>query len=379
MQQNDPAQTRSPSVGRYFLVALLIILAVIFFTMVQYFILPIVLAAVFAGLFYPLYKKLLKPFRGNRSVTSLVTCFILILLLLIPIYVIADLVANEAIKLYQTAEDGIRDIIRDIEEGESQLKDFFSSLPLVQRFNIDAIDWQGAIEEIVKTSASLLASVINKASRETFMFFANIFITFFAMFYFFRDGEMIVKRLKYLSPLDEKYEDEIISKFISVSRATIKGNLVLAIIKGTMGGITFWIFGVTSPILWGVIMIILSIIPLVGAWMVMYPVGIIMILTGDVWQGIAIILIAAIPIGNIDNILFPKLVGHDTGMHELIIFISMLGGLSVFGIMGLVVGPIIAAMFIAILDVYSIEFRQDLENKSPKVITSPEQEGSAPQ
>ncbi len=379
MQQNDTAGNRSPSVGRYFLIALLIILAVIFFTMVQYFILPIVLAAVFAGLFYPLYKKLLKPFRGNRSVTSLVTCFILILLLLIPTYVIADLVANEAIKLYQTAEDGIRDIIRDIEEGESQLKNFFTSLPLIQRFNIDAIDWQGAIEEIVKTSASLLASVINKASRETFMFFANIFITFFAMFYFFRDGEMIVKRLKYLSPLDEQYEDEIIRKFISVSRATIKGNLVLAIIKGTMGGITFWIFGVTSPILWGVIMIILSIIPLVGAWLIMYPVGIIMILTGDVWQGIAIILIAAIPIGNIDNILFPKLVGHDTGMHELIIFISMLGGLSIFGIMGLVVGPIIAAMFITILDVYSIEFRQDLENKSAKVITSPEQEGSTPQ
>ncbi len=379
MQQNDTAGNRSPSVGRYFLIALLIILAVIFFTMVQYFILPIVLAAVFAGLFYPLYKKLLKPFRGNRSVTSLVTCFILILLLLIPTYVIADLVANEAIKLYQTAEDGIRDIIRDIEEGESQLKNFFTSLPLIQRFNIDAIDWQGAIEEIVKTSASLLASVINKASRETFMFFANIFITFFAMFYFFRDGEMIVKRLKYLSPLDEQYEDEIIRKFISVSRATIKGNLVLAIIKGTMGGITVWIFGVTSPILWGVIMIILSIIPLVGAWLIMYPVGIIMILTGDVWQGIAIILIAAIPIGNIDNILFPKLVGHDTGMHELIIFISMLGGLSIFGIMGLVVGPIIAAMFITILDVYSIEFRQDLENKSAKVITSPEQEGSTPQ
>ncbi len=379
MQQNDTAGNRSPSVGRYFLIALLIILAVIFFTMVQYFILPIVLAAVFAGLFYPLYKKLLKPFRGNRSVASLVTCFILILLLLIPTYVIADLVANEAIKLYQTAEDGIRDIIRDIEEGESQLKNFFTSLPLIQRFNIDAIDWQGAIEEIVKTSASLLASVINKASRETFMFFANIFITFFSMFYFFRDGEMIVKRLKYLSPLDEQYEDEIIRKFISVSRATIKGNLVLAIIKGTMGGITFWIFGVTSPILWGVIMIILSIIPLVGAWLIMYPVGIIMILTGDVWQGIAIILIAAIPIGNIDNILFPKLVGHDTGMHELIIFISMLGGLSIFGIMGLVVGPIIAAMFITILDVYSIEFRQDLENKSAKVITSPEQEGSTPQ
>jgi predicted PurR-regulated permease PerM len=191
------------------------------------------------------------------------------------------------------------------------------------------------------------------------------------MFYFFRDGEKIVERIKYLSPLDERYEDQILNRFLSVSRATIKGTLVLAIIKGTMGGITFWIFGVTSPILWGVIMVLLSIIPLVGAWLVMYPAGIILILTGDVWQGIAIILIAAIPIGNIDNILMPKLVGRDTGMHELLVFISTLGGLSVFGIMGFLIGPIIAAMFVTILDVYSVEFRQHLEPR-PSVISNPD-------
>lgn len=190
------------------------------------------------------------------------------------------------------------------------------------------------------------------------------FITFFAMFYFFRDGESIVNRLKFLSPLDERYEDQIINRFLSVSRATIKGTLVLAIIKGAMGGITFWIFGVPSPVLWGVIMVLLSIIPLVGGWLVMYPAGIILIVTGDVWQGIAIILIAAIPIGNIDNFLMPKLVGRDTGMHELMVFISTIGGLSVFGIMGFVIGPIIAAMFLTILDVYSVEFRQHLESNS---------------
>lgn len=355
------SSSQSP-VGRYFLIALLVILFVVFISMIHFFILPIILAAVFSGLFYPLYGRIKKLLWNRSSAASLVTCLILILLLLIPAYVIADLVAREAIALYQAAEAGFRGIVGGADDDAFKWFEDLFEAELLKRLGLGNIDWQSSFEEIIKSSASILASVINKATRETFLFVTNIFITFFAMFFFFRDGEYIVQRLKYLSPLDEKYEDEIIRRFLSVSRATIKGTLVLAIIKGTMGGLTFWIFGVTSPVLWGVIMVILSIIPLVGAWLVMYPAGIIMILTGDVWQGVAVILIAAIPIGNIDNILLPKLVGRDTGMHELLVFISTLGGLSVFGIMGFVIGPIIAAMFMTILDVYSVEFRQHLES-----------------
>jgi predicted PurR-regulated permease PerM len=366
--KKDPS--KSHTVGRYFLVGMLLVLAVVFLNMVQFFLLPIVLAAVFAGLFYPVFRKLLVVFRQRRSLTSLVTCLLLMLLLLIPAYIVADLVASEAIDLYETAEQGVREFVQTVERGESRLLEAIRNASLYRRLGLEGYDWQASLEEIVKSSASSLASVINKASRETFLFFTNIFITFFAMFYFFRDGDWIVKRIKYLSPLDERYEDEIIRRFLSVSRATIKGTLVIAIIKGAMGGLTFWAFGVTSPVLWGVVMVILSIIPLVGAWLVMYPVGFIMILTGAVWEGLAIIFIATVPIGNIDNILLPRLVGRDAGMHELLVFISTIGGLSVFGIMGFVIGPIIAAMFMTILDVYSIEFRQHLEKK-PAVITAP--------
>jgi predicted PurR-regulated permease PerM len=168
--------------------------------------------------------------------------------------------------------------------------------------------------------------------------------------------------LKYLSPLPEEYENELIKRFFTVSRATLKGTLLIGLLKGALGALTFWIFGIRSPILWGTVMVILSVIPMVGAWLVMYPAAIILIIIGQVWQGIAIFLIAAIIIGNIDNVLGPKLVARDAGMHDLLIFFSTLGGISVFGMMGFIIGPIIAALFLTILDVYAIEFRLQLDS-----------------
>jgi predicted PurR-regulated permease PerM len=352
---------RRERMARYFLLIVLVITAVFFVNMIKFFLLPVFLAVVFTGLFYPFYRLILKATRNRKSISAFLCCFIIILGLLVPVYVIGDLVAREAIELYESAEDGVREFIRSIESGDAR---WFASLldsRIVGLLGLDRINWQATIEDIIKNSASMLGSVINKATRETFILVVHVFILLFAMFYFFRDGESILKRLKYLSPLDERYEDEFINKFGSMSRATIKGVLVIAIIKGVLGGLTFWIFGITGPILWGVVMVILSIIPLVGVWLVMIPAGIVMMVMGDVWQGITIILIGVVFIGNIDNVLNPILVGRDTGMHELLIFLSTIGGLSVFGIMGFLVGPMIASMLVTLLHVYSIEFKEQLE------------------
>jgi predicted PurR-regulated permease PerM len=142
---------------------------------------------------------------------------------------------------------------------------------------------------------------------------------------------------------------------------SFKGTLLIGVLKGGLGALTFWIFGISSPVLWGVVMVILSVIPMVGAWLVMYPAAIIMMMAGQIWQGIAVFLIAAIIIGNIDNVLMPRLVGREAGMHDLLIFFSTLGGIYVFGLMGFIAGPLLAALFVTILDIYSIEFRAQLE------------------
>ena len=213
------------------------------------------------------------------------------------------------------------------------------------------------MQDSAKAIGKILGSVINKTSKGTLQFFTTLFITFFTMFYFFRDGDRLVERLKYLSPLNDRYEKVLFDQFFSISRATIKGTLLIGLVQGTLGGLTLWIFDFSSPILWGVVMTLLSVIPMVGSWLVMYPAAIFSLITGNIFTGIAIFLISILIISSVDNVLRPWLVGRDSGMHDLMIFFSTLGGISLFGVMGFILGPIIAALFLAILDLYSTEIK----------------------
>jgi predicted PurR-regulated permease PerM len=369
----SPDQTQSPplsdselrlykikaeKLSRYFLLVVLVGITVIFFNMIKIFFVPVVLAAVFVGLFQPFYKWMLKLLHHRKGLSSFVCCLVLLLALLIPAYIIANLVSREAISFYHSAEQNVQEII---DQGDRGLLGRIKEHKLVKQLGLDQKNWETTFQEIAKTTAGLLGTVINKASKGTFQFVVNIFLIFFAMFYFFRDGDRLIPKLKYLSPLSERYEEKLIAQFLSVSRATIKGTLLIGLIKGFLGGLTFWIFGVGSPIIWGVVMVLLSIIPMVGAWLVMYPAAIVLMLTGQVWQGILLFIIAGVIIGNIDNILIPRFVGREAGMHDLMVFFSTLGGISIFGVMGFIIGPIIAALFLSILDVYSIEFKQQLD------------------
>ena len=344
--------------SRYFLLVVLIGIGIVFFNMLKIFLIPIILAAVFVVLFYPLYGWLLKVFRNRKSLSSLVCCLLLLVGLLMPVFLIANLVSGEAINFYQNAEQKVEELIQ---QGNASLLKNIKEHELIKKLHLDKIDWQASIQESAKAAAKLLATAINKASKGTFQLLVNLFLTFFAMYYFFRDGDKLIQRLKYLSPLADKYKEELFIRFISVSRATIKGTVVVGLIKGFIGGLTFWIFGISSPILWGVVMAILSIISMLGAWLVMYPAAVIMLVMGHIWQGIALFLISTLIISSIDNILQPRLVSRSSGLHDLLIFFSTLGGISMFGVMGFIVGPIIAALFVSILDVYSIEFKSHLD------------------
>ncbi len=355
---NALKRLKAEKFSRYFLLVVLIGIGIVFFNMIKIFLIPTILAAVFVALFYPLYGWLLKVFRNNKSLSSLVCCFILLLGLITPVSIVANLVSGEAISLYQTVEQKVQEIIQ---KGDERVLKNIKEYKWVKKLHLNEIDWQSSLQESAQAGAKLLATVINKASKGTFQVLANLFLTFFAMFYFFRDGDKLIQRLKYLSPLADKYKEELFIRFISVSRATIKGTVVVGLIKGFIGGLTFWIFGISSPILWGVVMAILSIIPMLGAWLVMYPAAVILLLLGHIWQGIALFLISTLIISSVDNILQPRLVGRSTGLHDLLIFFSTLGGISMFGVMGFIVGPIIAALFISILDVYGIEFKSQLD------------------
>lgn len=346
---------RAEKFARYSLLVIVLFTGVVFFNMVKVFFVPVILAAVFAGLFYPFYEWLVKLARGRRAISAFFCCLALSLGVLLPAYGVANLVAREALRLYQAAETkGLRAV-------EADFQSFVQRHPVLQSLRLEKLPLQATVEQALKKAADLLATGVNHASRETFELVANFFLTFFTMFYFFRDGPVLVQRLKYFSPLADRYEEDLIRRFLAVSRATLKGTLLVALIKGMLGGLTFWAFGLEAPVMWGVVMVFLSVLPVVGAWLVMYPAAAILLLGGHVWAGVGIFLIAAFIVGSIDNVLQPILVGRDSGMHELLVFFSMLGGIGVFGVMGFLVGPAIAALFHTLLDIYGTEFNKQLD------------------
>jgi predicted PurR-regulated permease PerM len=347
--------------SRYFFVAILLGTAVVFFRMVQVFFMPVVLAAVFATLFYPLYQRILRAFWGRRTLAAFCCCLLLLLLLVAPLYMVANLVTHEAIDFYRGAQQNLGNLSQRIQEPLLRLR----AMPMVRDLKLDQIDWHATLQNVASSAGSLAASLINKTSRGTIEIVVLLVLTLFTMFYFFRDGRDLLRRVNFLIPLRREHKKAIAIRFSTVARATVKGTLVIALVQGTLSGLTLWIFGVGSPFLWGVVATFSAVLPMVGSWLVLYPAAFYQIATGHVWQGLGILLVTVIVIVNVDNLIRPRLVGQETGMHDLMVFFSTLGGISMFGPMGFIVGPMVAALFLSLLDIYSVEFRDDLDGTPP--------------
>ena len=350
---------RMKGINRAAILGLLALLAIAIFPIAKIFFVPVVLAASFATLLYPLYRTLLKVFRNQRGVSAFVCCLIILLCLVTPTYVVLQLVVGQGIDLYQTAQPTIRDVMA--KGGQSDIVQHVRNFPLVRKLQLSSIDFSVPINEGIKAIAALSTKAFNRTSSSVLEIVFTLFVMFFTMFYFFMDGERLLKRLKYLSPMRDDYEDMIFARFLLISRATVFGTVIIGLTQGTIGAIALLVFGVKLWLLWGFIMIILSLIPFMGAWIILLPAGIMQIILGHHWQGIGIILTSLLFVSTIDNILRPRLVGQGAKLHDLVIFFSSLGGIAVFGVMGFIVGPVIAALFVAVLDIYSREFEQQLK------------------
>ncbi|MBD3317550.1 MAG: AI-2E family transporter [Chitinivibrionales bacterium] len=360
--EKRPEETISKRLNRRTLLAMLLLLGASLVPIMRFFVVPVVMAATLAALFYPLYRLIRKGFRGRRALSSLACCGLLLLCLLAPTYLLVHVVTLQTIDLYKTVVPKVREAI---EKGETDFlnDNFINRIRRSRAFRllrVDRIDWQTVIQESAKALGKAGTIIINKTSSGLFGLVGKLAIVLFSMFYFFMDGESIVGHLRYLSPLRRNYEDMILDRFLLISRATLKGTLVIGLIQGSLGGLTLLIAGVNTWLLWGFIMVILSVIPIAGAFLVMVPASIIQFLMGNIWQGIFIFIANTVVISNIDNLIRPRLVGRGAKMHDLLIFTSTIGGIAVFGIMGFVVGPVIAALFVTVLDIYALEYHREL-------------------
>ncbi len=341
----------------YFFFTLLIGVSALGFMLIKPFVGAIFIAALIAVIFSRPYNFLLKKIH-SAPVTSAIMLVIVMITLFIPILFIGGLVFNEMSNIViESSVDS-----SNIQLFIQKFTDMFIQGPLANsllnsiKTYIHGPEFSNAIKDIANTSVVFIQTIYKSIVNSSI----SIFVMFFSLFYFFIDGKKFVKYVMYLSPMKDIHEQKLINEFISMTRATLKGTVVIGSIQGIIGGIAFGVAGVASPVLWMIIMIVLGIIPAIGAGLIIFPAAVVMLILGNVWQGI-FLFVTGFFVSTIDNFLRPKLVGRDTQMHSLVVFFATIGGLKLFGLMGFIFGPIIAALMIAMWKIYAWEFKEQLQ------------------
>ena len=310
-------------------------------------------AMVLAILFSPLYSRLTRAMNGRRTLAALVTLTIILVMVILPSVLITSMLLQEGVSVYARVKSGELNFGRYLQVTMSALPAW--AMGLLDRAGLSDV---AAVQE--RLSAGLMRSLqfvgahaVN-VGQNTFDFIVDFFIMLYLLFFLLRDGAQLVRRMSDAVPLQDDLQHNLSSKFTNVVRATVKGNIVIAIVQGALGGFIFWILGIHAALFWAVVMAFLSLLPAVGTALVWVPVAIYFLVTGATGAGVILIAYGVLVIGLVDNVARPILVGKDTKLPDYVVLISTLGGLAVFGLNGFVIGPLIAATFIAVWDVVAI-------------------------
>ncbi len=345
---------------RVFVIVLITGISLLFGTMIWPFLKPLFLAAILSGFLYPVYRSLRKLFRGNKAAASVTTILLLMVLIMGPLSAFIGLVAKQAVDISSRGIPWFRGRIESGSLSEYRDKLYAKLPPFIQ----EQLPEQGELLDMLGGTIQTIGNfLLNSASQLTAGaagFFLAVFVMLYAMFYFLMEGPRILDRILYLMPLKPDEEQRMLDRFLSVTRATLKGTLIIAVVQGLLGGIGFAIVGIQGAAFWGTIMGILSLIPVVGTPLVWIPGAIVLLINGQIWSGIFLLVWGGAIVSSVDNILRPILVGQDTKMPDLLILIGTLGGLYVFGALGILVGPIVCGLFLTGLEIYAATFQQAL-------------------
>ncbi|MGV8804548.1 MAG: AI-2E family transporter [Polaromonas sp.] len=319
--------------------------------------------SVFAFMFTPLYRRLLNALRTKDTWAALLTLLVILLLVILPIALISALLMQEANAVYAR-----------IQSGELRITVYFQqiydALPVwvTELLNRSGLSNLSLVQEKLSSSlakgSQFLATQVLSIGQNTFDFLVGFSVMLYLMFFLLRDGAALCRRIGQAVPLNSEIKHNLASKFATVIWATVKGNIVIAVLQGALGGMAFWTLGIHAPILWGTVMAFLSLLPAVGAALVWLPVAIYFLVTGAVLKGVMLIVFGVMVVGLVDNVLRPVLVGKDTRMPDYVVLISTLGGMAIFGLNGFVIGPVVAAMFMAAWDIFS-KARQEADVQKP--------------
>jgi predicted PurR-regulated permease PerM len=370
-------RTHSPALQARSLVWLVLFVSLAFASILLPFYGAVLWAAIIAIVFAPLYRWLLRRMRGRETWAALATLGIVTVIVILPLLGLTGSLLKEG-----------ANVVARIQSGELNFAQFFdrivaalpsSIIELLERFGVaDMAAVQRRIGQSMGQVSQFFATKVLSVGQDTLDFVVGFFITLYLAFFLIRDGRELTGKIRDALPLMPDDKRLLFSKFTTVIRATVKGNVAVAVSQGALGGLAFWFLGIKGALLWAVIMAFLSLLPAVGAGLVWMPVALYLLATGAVWQGIALIAYGVLVIGLIDNVLRPILVGKDTRMPDYVVLISTLGGMVVFGINGFVIGPVIAAMFIAVWDIFAAANAADAARPPPAPLPPPAPPSASP-
>jgi predicted PurR-regulated permease PerM len=361
-----------------FVIFLVLAITGIFLAMIWSFLKALLLAAIFAGLLSPFYRRLVLLFRGRKVLASITTILLVLVIVLGPLAGFLGIVVGQAVEVSQKAIPWVKEQLA-ADHSLDYEKWIVERLPFLADVIPSREQVLSGVASVAQTVGNVLVASASKVTAGMASFLLNLFIMLYAMFFFLIDGRKVLNRILYYTPLPQDDDDRMIHRFASITRATLKGTIVIALIQGTLAGLGFWVAGIEGAAFWGTIMVILSIVPGIGTPLIWVPAVIYLLSTQQVLAGLLLAAWCGGVVGTIDNVLRPTLVGKDAEMPDLLILLGTLGGLFMFGAVGFIIGPIICGLFLTVWEIWGSTFTDELPGSFlPGKRPSPKPTGPAP-
>ena len=363
----QPLPLRENRFRRIFLLVFVMGITAVFLVMISNFLMTILLAAIFAALLFPLFTRLTRVFAGRRPLAAFATLLIGLVALAAPVAGVIYMVTAEAIRI----SANVRPWIERISSQPTSLAPLLERLPFAAQLEPHREQLLARAGELAGSVGGFIVGSLSSTTVGTVNLIVHLFILAYTLFFLLLDGPALLQTLRKFLPLREGERDLLLDKFVSVTRATLKGTLVIGLIQGILGGMAFWVLGIDGAVFWGAIMVVLSALPLLGGALVWVPACLLLAITGQWVKALILAAFCALIVGSVDNVLRPRLVGRDTQMHDLMILFSTLGGILLFGAIGFIIGPIIAALFQTAWELFGLAYADQLPSaEAPPVLVA---------
>jgi predicted PurR-regulated permease PerM len=342
------------TIPKFILIVFLLGVLYLFYLIIKPFLNDIFISILISLVFYPVFKKLLRVFRGHRIPAGLATILLVMLVFLIPVVLLSGVITQQSFDLYQSITQGLQK--GTLEEAmETQIDALDRVLKPLSYYGYSIEIWSH-VGSLLRSLSDFIYQQMTAFAKGFIGFLLNIIITLFISFFLIIDGEKFLREIKALNPLEEAHGDRILDQLERTIKATLKGSIIVAFVQGLLGGIGFWIFGIPAAAFWGVCMVFSSVVPLVGTSIIWVPATLYLALSSSVWMAIGMVLWGTLVISGADNILRPALLKGDANLHPLLTFLSVLGGIMYFGFLGFILGPVVLSFLMTLFEIYKQDY-----------------------